>query len=95
MSLTTVLYALSDQIRLEIVKRLARQGEQSCSTIELPIPSSTLSHHYKVLREAGVTHTRLEGTQRFISIRYDEMSTRFPGLLDVILKEIGANEVQQ
>ncbi|MFD0693132.1 ArsR/SmtB family transcription factor [Paenibacillus sp. GCM10027628] len=85
MKLTTVLYALSDQIRLDIIKHLDENGEKYCASLVMPIPSSTLSHHYKVLRESGVTATRLEGTQRFISIRYDDLNTRFPGLLPAIL----------
>lgn len=84
-NLSTVLYALSDQIRLNIIKNLARNGEQSCSTLEIPVAKSTLSHHFKVLRESGVINTRLEGTQRFISLRYDDLNARFPGLLPAIL----------
>ncbi|RCW42503.1 ArsR/SmtB family transcription factor [Paenibacillus prosopidis] len=85
-NLSTVLYALSDPIRLDIIKSLAKAGEQACSHIEIPVPNSTLSHHYKVLRESGVTHTRIEGTQRFISLRNDDLNVRFPGLLAAILQ---------
>lgn len=85
-SLSAVLYALSDQIRLEIIRGLAEGGEQSCSALKIPIPKSTLSHHYKVLRESGVIHTRMEGTQRFISIRKEDLNDRFPGLLQAILQ---------
>ncbi|MGQ0518162.1 ArsR/SmtB family transcription factor, partial [Bacillus sp. D-CC] len=53
--------------------------------LNIPIAKSTLSHHFKVLRESGVMYTRLEGTQRFISIREDDLNARFPGLLDVII----------
>lgn len=85
-SLSAVLYALSDQIRLQIVRGLAESGEQSCSALEIPIPKSTLSHHYKVLRESGVVKTRIQGTQRFISLRRDDLNDRFPGLLHSILQ---------
>ncbi|MBP3038748.1 helix-turn-helix transcriptional regulator [Bacillaceae bacterium Marseille-Q3522] len=84
--LSTVLYALSDQIRLEIVKSLAENGEQSCGALEIPVPNSTLSHHYKVLRESGVINTRIEGTKRFISLRCKDLNTRFPGLLPSVLQ---------
>lgn len=87
-NLSTVLYALSDQIRLDIIKSLAVNGEQSCSNLEIPVAKSTLSHHFKVLRESGVINTRIEGTQRFISIRYDDLNTRFPGLLKAILQGV-------
>lgn len=81
-----MLYALSDDIRLQIIKSLADHGEQSCNQLDIPIPNSTLSHHYKVLRESGVTHTRIEGTQRFVSLRCDDLNARFPGLLQAILQ---------
>ena len=79
------LYALSDEIRLQIVTMLLEKNEQSCGALNIPIAKSTLSHHFKVLRESGVMYTRLEGTQRFISIREDDLNARFPGLLDVII----------
>ncbi|MGG2092505.1 helix-turn-helix domain-containing protein [Bacillus sp. S13(2024)] len=52
--------------------------------VNIPIAKSTLSHHFKVLRESGVMYTRIEGTQRFISIRTEDLNKRFPGLLDTI-----------
>ncbi|MEI0737209.1 helix-turn-helix domain-containing protein [Paenibacillus sp. JTLBN-2024] len=85
LNLTTVLYALSDPIRLNIIKILDAKGEQSCSSLEIDTPKSTLSHHFKVLRESGIVHTRIEGTQRFISIRYEDLNARFPGLLPAVL----------
>ncbi|MDM5154545.1 helix-turn-helix transcriptional regulator [Bacillus sp. DX1.1] len=81
---SSVLYALSDPIRLQIVKMLIVQNEQSCGALNIPVAKSTLSHHFKVLRESGVMHTRMEGTQRFISIRTEDLNARFPGLLDVV-----------
>ena len=75
---SSILYALSDQIRLQIVTMLLEKNEQSCGALNIPIAKSTLSHHFKVLRESGVMYTRLEGTQRFISIREDDLNARFP-----------------
>jgi DNA-binding transcriptional ArsR family regulator len=94
-NLPTVLYAFSDQIRLNIIKHLAEGNELSCSGIDISIPNSTLSHHYKVLRESGVTHTRVEGTQRLISLRYDDLEARFPGLLPAILRSIGSETAER
>ncbi|WP_141432063.1 helix-turn-helix transcriptional regulator [Bacillus sp. 03113] len=85
-NLSTVLYALSDQIRLNIINILDKNGEQSCSSLDISAPKSTLSHHFKVLRESGIINTRLEGTQRFISLRYEDLNERFPGLLTAILQ---------
>ncbi|MFT8392041.1 MAG: helix-turn-helix transcriptional regulator [Sporolactobacillus sp.] len=90
--LSDLFYALSDPIRLEIVSKLAAGGEQSCKTLGIPGANSTLSHHYKVLREAGVTNTHLVGNQRCISLRRADLDARFPGLLDVVLSGIEASE---
>src|SRR4051794_29931297 len=89
--LTDVLHALSDPVRLQIVRALADREEQSCSSVEASVSKSTLSHHFKVLREAGVTHTRVNGTHRLVSVRRDELEQRFPGLLDSVL---GASRVE-
>lgn len=82
-----MLYALSDPVRLEIVRQLAFEGETPCGGVDLPVAKSTASHHFKVLREAGVIHVRQEGTQRCISLRRADLDGRFPGLLDAILND--------
>nr|WP_228035892.1 metalloregulator ArsR/SmtB family transcription factor [Oculatella sp. LEGE 06141] len=87
-SLTDVLYALSDPTRLQIVRMLAEAGEKTCCSFEFSIAKSTLSHHFKVLRDAGVVHTRTEGTQSINSLRWEELEARFPGLLPAILGAI-------
>jgi DNA-binding transcriptional ArsR family regulator len=85
-ALPDVLHALSDPVRLQIVRALAERDEQSCSGVESSVSKSTLSHHFKVLREAGVTHTRVDGTHRYISLRRAELEERFPGLLGSVLE---------
>ncbi len=82
--LTSVLGALADAVRLQIVATLAA-GEQACGAFPLPVSDSTRSHHLRTLREAGVTQTRAVGTQRFVSLRRDDLEARFPGLLDAVL----------
>lgn len=88
-SLPGVLYALGDPIRLEIVKYLATATEQPCAVVcealDLAIAKSTMSHHFRVLREAGVIYCRKEGTQHLNSLRREDLDACFPGLLDVIL----------
>lgn len=86
LDLTTVLQALGDPVRLKIVRALDADGEQACGTLELGISKSTRSHHFKTLREAGVTYTRVEGTHRHVSLRRDDLEARFPGLLDAVLQ---------
>ena len=84
-TLPDVLHALSDPVRLQIVRALADRHEQSCSAVEASVSKSTLSHHFKVLREAGLTHTRVNGTHRYVSLRTQDLETCFPGLLDSVL----------
>jgi len=84
-TLSDVLYALSDPIRFRIVQCLAANGEQACGTFGMQIAKPTLSHHFKVLREAGLMRIRCDGTQRLNSLRRDELDARFPGLLDAVL----------
>ena len=85
LDLTTVLQALGDPARLKIVRALAAEGECACGSIDLAVSKATRSHHFKVLREAGVTHTRLEGTHRYVVLRRDDLAARFPGLLEAVL----------
>ncbi|MBL1102453.1 ArsR/SmtB family transcription factor [Streptomyces coffeae] len=82
-----VLRALADPVRLEIVQRLAMTGEESCNAIggDLDVHQTTLSHHYRVLREAGVTWTTIQGRSRLVRLRRDDLDALFPGLLDSVL----------
>jgi DNA-binding transcriptional ArsR family regulator len=85
--LTEVLHALSDPARLEVVTRLAVERELTCRGVgdEIGLHKSTMSHHYRVLRESGVVSSRQEGRQKFMTLRRDDLGARFPGLLDSIL----------
>jgi DNA-binding transcriptional ArsR family regulator len=85
MSLAAVMAALSDPARVQIVRALAACEERTCGEFDLGISKATRSHHFKVLREAGLTHTRSEGTHRHLSLRRDDVDARFPGLLDAVL----------
>ncbi|MGH2970168.1 MAG: ArsR/SmtB family transcription factor [Solirubrobacteraceae bacterium] len=85
--LSAVLHALSDPVRLEIVAALAAGGrERSCGSFDVPVTKSTCTHHFKVLREAGVIHQRQAGTARLNTLRADDLEARFPGLLATILQ---------
>ncbi len=83
--LAAVLHALSDPMRLRIVAALAAGEERTCKSIDLPVVKSTCTHHFRVLREAGVIRQRQEGTARLNSLRRDDLESRFPGLLDAVL----------
>ncbi|WP_295476688.1 helix-turn-helix domain-containing protein [uncultured Pseudomonas sp.] len=83
--LERVLYALSDPVRMEIVRCLARVEEASCGELDGGRPKSSMSHHFRVLRDAGLVHTRNVGTTHMNSLRLADMNQQFPGLLDAIL----------
>jgi DNA-binding transcriptional ArsR family regulator len=87
----TVLQALSDPVRLEMVRQLAvcNGGELSCGAIHVPVSKSTSTHHLKTLAAAGLTAEREEGTRKFIHLRREELEVRFPGLLDSVLRASG------
>jgi DNA-binding transcriptional ArsR family regulator len=84
----TVLQALSDPVRLEIVRQLAAcpaSGELICRQMVLPVSKSTGSHHLKILTRAGIVAERAEGTSKHLKLRREELDERFPGLLDSVL----------
>ena len=77
---------VGDPLRLDIVRLLADDRPRPCSEVSdaMGLPVSTCSYHLRLLREAGLTRTRAEGTQRFISLRRDDLEDRFPGLVEVL-----------
>jgi DNA-binding transcriptional ArsR family regulator len=79
------MHALSDPTRLAVVSQLAGAGELSCGDLRVAVAKSTLSQHLRVLREAGVTHTRPDGNQRWLSLRRAELDELFPGLVEAVL----------
>ena len=85
LELCAVLHALSDPVRLRIVADLLPGDERSCKSFDLPVVKSTCTHHFRVLREAGVIRQRLEGTTRFNSLRREDLDSRFPGLVEAVL----------
>ncbi len=85
--LASVLHALSDPVRLLMVAALARSdAEPSCGSFDVPVTKSTCTHHFKVLREAGIIRQRQEGTSRLNTLRREDLDARFPGLLDTIVQ---------
>lgn len=84
-ALPKVLHALSDPVRMEIVLKIAQAGQVACGAFNIPMPKSTLSHHFKVLREAGVVASRREGNELINSLRFDDLEARFPGVIGAII----------
>ena len=85
LELTSVMAALSDPVRVRILRALADQGEMACGVLDLGVSNATRSHHFRVLREAGLTRTRPAGTHRYVSLRRECVDERLPGLLDAVL----------
>ena len=86
LELPDVLHALSDPQRLEIVRRLADSDAPCpCGSIELGVAKSTMTHHYRVLRESGVIRQERHGTSKLTELRREDLDARFPGLLDAVL----------
>lgn len=86
--LSDVLYALGDPIRLGIVANLTTKSANSCvgACDQMELSKSTLSHHFKILRDAGIVYSEKDGKSYVNTIREKELNERFPGLLASILK---------
>ena len=89
-TLAGVLGALSDPMRLKILKKLLERpdGSLSCSGAApcAQMAKSTLSHHFRVLRDAGLVRTTKQGVENLNSARWDDVNSRFPGLLKAIMR---------
>lgn len=84
--LEDVLHALADPVRLQLVCTMARtEAESPCSVFEAPVSKSTLTHHFRVLREHGVITQVYRGTAKMNALRREDLDARFPGVLDAIL----------
>ncbi|MFJ7770015.1 ArsR/SmtB family transcription factor [Streptomyces sp. NPDC097107] len=85
--LESVLHALSDPVRLRIVRELAAASDEllSCSHFDLPVTKSTTTHHFRVLRESGLVCQTYRGTAKMNGLRRDDLDALFPGLFDALL----------
>lgn len=90
--LDAVLSAVADPMRRQIVSRLA-EGHQdlACLAFELPVSKSTSTHHFRVLREAGIIQQNYQGTAILNRLRHEDLAARFPGLLDAVISAHRAN----
>jgi DNA-binding transcriptional ArsR family regulator len=77
-----VFAALADPVRLAIVRQLAESEDwtRTCGSLEVPVGKAGVSHHFAVLREAGLVEQRDEGARRLNRLRRREVEERFPGL---------------
>lgn len=90
-ALATALAALADPVRLTLVQELAHSAEweRFCGSFDVPVRKAALSHHFAVLRAAGLVEQRDVGPKRYNRLRRAEFDERFPGLLELVLREPG------
>lgn len=92
MDLGAVFSALADQHRRRVVLTLlaAPEGaERHCSSFALPVSKATLTHHFRVLRRAGLIHQVNRGNSNMAQLRCSDLEQRFPALIDLLRSEIG------
>jgi DNA-binding transcriptional ArsR family regulator len=86
-----VFAALADESRRRVVAELAAEstaGERPCGSFDLPVGKATRTHHFRVLREAGLIHQRYHGNGSAVSLRRDATERHFPGLLSLLVQEL-------
>ncbi len=92
-----ILHALADPVRVAIYARIiGSQFPQSCSTLmtvtAVAVPKSTLSQHFKVLREAGLIRSERRGVEMQNASRCAEVESRFPGLIPAVMSAYDAQQ---
>lgn len=87
LTLVEVLQVISDPQRLTMLKVLADGAWHSCGTgaWATGLHKSTISHHIKIFREAGLLDNRQDGRNKYVRLRRDAIEQRFPGLLNGVL----------
>ncbi|MFD5558664.1 ArsR/SmtB family transcription factor [Streptomyces sp. NPDC127068] len=95
-TLEAVLHALADPMRLRVVRELAESGDEfPCSHFPLPVSKSTTTHHFRVLREAGVIQQHYRGTAKYSRLREGDLDALFPGLVLSVLAAAAAEEARR
>lgn len=90
--LENVLTALGSPLRLTVLKVLADGQEHPCGRILKGASKSTMTHHWRVLRDSGLIWQRPHGRENLLSLRREDMDARFPGLLDSLLSAVKTDE---
>jgi EmrB/QacA subfamily drug resistance transporter len=93
--LDQVLTALGHPVRLAVVRALADGEERACGSVldDPTVSKSTLTHHWRVLRNSGVINQRPSGRENLLSLRRDDLEHRFPGLITAVLAGLAATGV--
>lgn len=82
--LTEVLGALGHPVRLAILLELRDGAEHFCGQVFPDAPKSTMTRHWRTLRQSGIIRQRTNGREFLVSVRRDDLDARFPGLLDAV-----------
>ncbi|ANP51464.1 DNA-binding transcriptional ArsR family regulator [Streptomyces griseochromogenes] len=92
-SVLAALSAVADPVRIRLIRELAGSADwtRSCGSFDVPVGKAALSHHFAVLRGAGLVEQRDEGPRRVNRLRREEFDARFPGLLDLLLRADGTD----
>jgi DNA-binding transcriptional ArsR family regulator len=89
LEVTAVLHALADPVRLDLVRQLTEADAAiACGRFDTSVTKSTLSHHFKILREAGIIATHREGGNKFNVLCTEDLEASFPGLLRAIFPSL-------
>ena len=86
LQLERVLHALSDPVRLKLVRMLAAERDLSCGALCLGRPKSSMSHHFKTMIDAGLLRVHVAGNVHLNNLRLDDLDSRFPGLMTAVLE---------
>ena len=93
MTLGQVLLALADPLRRRVVAELARAPdglERTCASFGFPVNKASLTHHFRVLRKAGLIRQVDRGNSRAATLRRADLEAKFPGLLALVASELRA-----
>lgn len=93
--LENVLAALGNPMRMTVVRVLSDGGEHTCGSVLKGVSKSTLTHHWRVLRDSGVIWQKPSGRENLLSLRKEDLDTRFPGLLDSFLAATHCDELTE
>ncbi len=86
LDLAKVLHALSDPVRLKLVRMLAAERDLTCGALCLGRPKSSMSHHFKTMIDAGLLRVDVAGNIHLNNLRLDDLNARFPGLMVAVLR---------
>ncbi|QRM57047.1 helix-turn-helix transcriptional regulator [Sinorhizobium sp. BG8] len=89
--LSVVFSTLSDPLRrtaIAILATLPDSTERNCVSFGFPVAKASLTHHFKILREAGLISQIDYGNRRASSLRREDIEARFPGLLALLVEEL-------